>query len=206
MLDFIAAPENLPFSVALLVMLLIGIVEAVGLGLGALHLDVDADVDGGGDLLAWLGVGRVPILMLLVVFLAVFGMVGITIQQLFGPLSPWLASAVAGVAALPLTGIGARGLARIMPQDETTAVSLDSLVGKRGTITVGTARAGSPAQARVRDVHGQPHYVMVEPHDAAHPIAEGETVLLIGRDGNIFTGLGEADGVVPHAHEQLRIG
>jgi membrane protein implicated in regulation of membrane protease activity len=205
MLEFIIAPENLPFSVAFLVMLLIGIVEAVGLGAGAVHLDVHADADG-GDLLGWLGVGRVPLLMLLVVFLAVFGLLGISIQQIVGPLSLWIAAPAAAVAAVPLTGIGARGLARVMPQDETTAVSLDSLVGKRGTITVGTARAGSPAQARVRDSFGQPHYVMVEPHDAAHPIAEGETVLLIRRDGNIFTGLGEADGVVPHAHEQLRIG
>jgi hypothetical protein len=90
-----------------------------------------------------------------------------------------------------------------MPQDETTAVSLDSLVGKRGTITVGTARRGSPAQARVKDIHGQSHYVMVEPQEEAHPIAEGETVLLIRRDGHIFTGLGPADGLTPHAHEHL---
>jgi membrane protein implicated in regulation of membrane protease activity len=206
MLEFIAAPENLPFSVALLVMLLIGLVEAVGLGAGAVHLDADADMDGGGDLLGWLGVGQVPLLMLLVVFLAVFGLAGIAIQQMAGPLSLWIAAPAAVAAALPLTAVGARGLARIMPQDETTAVSLDSLVGRRGTITVGAARAGSPAQARVRDAYGQPHYVMVEPHDAAHPIGEGETVLLVRRDGNLFTGLGEADGVVPHAHEQLRIG
>jgi membrane protein implicated in regulation of membrane protease activity len=206
MLEFIAAPGNLPFSVALLVMLLIGLVEALGLGAGAVHLDADADLGAGGDLLGWLGVGRVPLLMLVVVFLAIFGLAGLAIQQLAGPLPASLAAAIAAVAALPLTGLGARALARIVPQDETTAVSLDSLVGKRGTITIGTARAGSPAQARVRDIHGQPHYVMVEPHEAAHPIAEGETVLLIRRDGNIFTGLGEADGVVPHAHEQLRTG
>ena len=206
MLDFIAAPENLPFSVALLVMLLIGLVEAVGLGAGAVHLDVDADMDGGGDLLGWLGVGRIPLLMVLVVFLAIFGLAGLTIQQVAGPLSLWIAAPAAAVAALPLTGICARGLGRIMPRDETTAVSLDSLVGKRGTITIGTARAGSPAQARVKDVHGQTHYVMVEPHEADHPIGEGQTVLLIRRDGNLFTGLGEADGIVPHPHEQLRIG
>ena len=204
MLEFATAPENLPFSVALAVMLLIGLVEAVGLGASAMDLDADADVP--GDLLGWLGVGRVPLLMLIVVFLAIFGLVGLIIQQAVGPLPAALAAAIAGVAALPLTGIGARGLARIMPRDETTAVSLDSLVGKRGTITVGTARAGSPAQARVKDVHGQPHYVMVEPHDADHPIGEGETVLLVGRDGNLFTGLGEADGIAPHPHEQLRIG
>ena len=205
MIETLVAPENLPFAVALSVMLLIGLVEAVGLGASAAHVDFGADADG-GDLLGWLGVGRVPLLMLLVVFLAAFGLIGLALQQAVGPLSPWLASAIAAVAALPVTGIGARGLARIMPQDETTAVSLDTLVGKRGTVTVGTARRGSPAQARVKDIHGQPHYVMVEPHDEAHPIGEGETVLLIRRDGHIFTGLGSADGITPHVHEHLRIG
>jgi membrane protein implicated in regulation of membrane protease activity len=212
MLAFILAPENLPFSVALLVMLMIGLVEALGLGLSAVHLDLHFDAHADGpDLLAWLGIGRVPILMLLVVFLALFGMVGLAVQQgaaaLAGqPLAPALASAVAVLGALPLTGIGARGLARIMPQDETTAVSLDSLVGKRGTVTIGTARRGSPAQVRVRDSFGQPHYVMVEPHDEAHPLAEGATVLLARREGHIFIGLGEADGITPHVHEQLGIG
>ena len=42
MLDFFLLPGNLPFSVALLVMLMIGAAEAVGLGLGAAHLDVHA--------------------------------------------------------------------------------------------------------------------------------------------------------------------
>jgi membrane protein implicated in regulation of membrane protease activity len=210
MLEIIAAPANLPFSVALLIMLMIGAVEALGLGASAAHVDL-ADGGFGGDLLAWLGVGRVPLLMLLVVFLAFFGMAGLAIQQsaaeLAGALlSPWLASAGALAAAVPLTAVGARGLARIMPRDETTAVSLESLLGRRGTITVGTARRGSPAQARVRDEHGQSHYVMVEPNDEAHPIGEGETVLLVRRDGNLFTALGAADGIVPHAHEQLRIG
>jgi membrane protein implicated in regulation of membrane protease activity len=205
MLEFIAAEANLPFAVALLVMLMIGAVEALGLGASAAHLDLDADA-GAGDLLAWLGIGRVPLLMVLVVFLAAFGLAGLAIQQIVGPLPLWMAVPGAIAAALPLTGLGSRGLARIMPQDETTAVSLDTLVGKRGTITIGTARRGSPAQARVRDVHGQTHYVMVEPHDEAHAIAEGETVLLARRDGHIFIALGEADGIVPHAHEQLRIG
>lgn len=196
MLEFIAAPANLPFSVALLVMLMIGAVEALGLGASAAHLDVDADMDG-GDLLAWLGVGRVPLLMLLVVFLAIFGLAGLAIQQFAGPLPLWIAAPAAVAAALPLTGVGARGLARIMPQDETTAVSLDSLVGKRGTITIGTARRGSPAQARVKDAHGQVHYVMVEPHEEEHPFGEGEEILLSRRDGNIFLALGEADGITP---------
>jgi membrane protein implicated in regulation of membrane protease activity len=191
MLDIIAAPANLPFSVALLVMLMIGAVEALGLGASAVQLDVHADVD--GDLLGWLGIGRVPLLMLLVVFLALFGLAGLAIQQFAGPLSLWIAVPGAVAAALPLTGLGARGLARIMPGDETTAVSLDDLVGRRGTITIGTARRGSPAQARVSDVHGQVHYVMVEPYDDDHSIGQGETVRLDRRDGNIFIAVARTD-------------
>jgi membrane protein implicated in regulation of membrane protease activity len=192
-LEIIAAPANLPFSVALLVMLMIGAVEALGLGASAVHLDLHADLDGGGDLLGWLGIGRVPLLMLLVVFLALFGLAGLAIQQFAGPLPLWIAVPAAAAAAVPLTGLGARGLARIMPHDETTAVSLDSLVGRRGTITIGTARRGSPAQARVSDIHGQAHYVMVEPYDDSHSIGEGETVRLDRRDGNIFIAVGRTD-------------
>lgn len=197
MIEFFTAPEQLPFAVALLVMLLIGAAEAIGLGAGAVHLDADADVHaGGGDLLGWLGIGSVPLLIVLVVLLALFGLIGIAGQQLASallgaPLSPWLAAPIAFVAALPLTGFCARALARILPHDETTAVSLDSLLGKRATITVGTARHGSPARASVRDAFGQVHYVMVEPTDERQAVAEGETVLLVSRDGQIFTGLSE---------------
>jgi membrane protein implicated in regulation of membrane protease activity len=194
MLEIIAAPANLPFSVALLIMLMIGAVEALGLGASAVHLDAHADIDG-GDLLGWLGVGRVPLLMLLVVFLAFFGLAGLAIQQFAGPLPLLIAVPAAVAAALPLAGIGARALARIMPGDETTAIGLDELVGRRGTITIGTARRGSPAQARVSDVHGQVHYVMVEPYDDDHSIVEGETVRLDRRDGHIFIAVGRSDRI-----------
>jgi hypothetical protein len=157
MLDFLLAPENLPFAAALVLMLMIGIVEA--LGLGGLGADADMDVP---DLLGWLGVGRVPVLMLLVVLLALFGLIGLGLQRaaealLGAPLSPWLAAPAAFLAALPLLGASARGLARIMPRDETTAVSLDSLVGKRATVSIGTASRGNPARASVRDAWGQVH-------------------------------------------------
>lgn len=195
MLEIIAAPANWPFSVALLIMLMIGAVEALGLGASAVHVDVHADLDGGGDLLGWLGIGRVPLLMLLVVFLAFFGLAGLAIQQFAGPLDLWIAVPAAAAAALPLTGLGGRGLARIMPRDETTAIGLDELVGRRGTITIGTARRGSPAQARVRDMHGQVHYVMVEPYDDSQAIGEGETVRLDRRDGNIFIALARTERI-----------
>ena len=200
MFDFILAGANLPFSVALVLMVMIGLVEAVGLGFGALHLDVHADMHADADPLGWLGVGQVPLLVLLVILLALFGLIGITVQQVAtafagGPLSPWIASAIAIVGALPLAGMLARGVARIMPQDETTAVSLDSLVGRRATVTVGTARVGSPARASVRDVHQQVHYVMVEPTERASEVATGGTLLLVRREGGIFIGLAEGEAL-----------
>ena len=200
MIEFITAPENLPFAVALILMAMIGLVEAIGLGAGAAHLDFHAGAD--GDLLGWLGIGRVPLLILLVVFLALFGMIGLAVQQLAAalagvPMAPLNASAVALVAALPLLGVSARALARIMPSDETTAIGLDSLIAKRATVTIGTARRGSPARAQVRDVHGQTHYVMIEPQGDDQSIAAGETVLLVRREGDIFIGLIEGDAYLP---------
>lgn len=203
-MEFIAAPENLPFGVALALMLMIGAVEALGLGLGAAHLDVGADAHGEADLLGWLGVGKVPLLMVIVVLLAWFGVLGIGIQQIAAaltgaPLSPWLAAPAAFAAALPLTGISARALARVLPGDETTAVSLDALLGKRAVVTVGTARRGCPARARVRDVHGLSHYVMVEPTGDGQSVGEGATLLLVRREGDLFIGLLESDALAPLA-------
>jgi membrane protein implicated in regulation of membrane protease activity len=195
LLDFFLLPENLPFSVALLVMLMIGAAEAIGLGAGAVHLDAHGDVHAeGGDLLGWLGIGVVPLLIVLVVLLAWFALIGIGLQQLAssfwgGPLSPWLAAPAALAGALPLTGAGARVLARILPGDETTAVGPEALLGRRAEIVVGEARRGSPARGRVRDVHGQTHYVMVEPTEEDGRLGTGETALLVRRDGQLFFGL-----------------
>lgn len=207
MLDFLLMPENLPFSVALLVMVMIGAAEAIGLGVGAAHLDAHADTHGEGDWLAWLGVGEVPLLVILVVLLALFGLIGIAVQQLVAaflgaPLSPWLAAPAAFAAALPLTGLCARGLGRILPGDETTAISLDKLLGKRAEIVVGEARRGSPARGRVRDAHGQTHYVMVEPTDDSGWLATGATALLVRREGDLFIGLPDVNPLLSVTEEQ----
>jgi hypothetical protein len=194
-LDFFLLPGNLPFSVALVLMLMIGAAELIGLGASSVHLDADADAHAdGSDMLAWLGIGKVPLLIVLTVLLALFALLGIGLQQfatawLGGPLSPWLAAPAAFVGALPLTGIGARGLARILPSDETTAVGLGALLGRRAEIVIGEAKRGCPARARVRDVHGQTHYVMVEPTDDDVVLTAGAVALLVRREGELFFGL-----------------
>lgn len=187
---FLLSGDNVPFVAALALMLLIGVVEAVGLGGGmAVGDGIDADVEvGGPSLLSWLNMGRLPLLMLIVVFLFSFGMVGLVGQRIFAAVfsqpGPWfLAAPLAFAAALPVTRVFGRGVSRILPRDETTAVSRESLVGRMAVIVTGEARPGGAAQARVRDEHGQSHYVMIEPDDAGDVFAEGSSVLIVRQGG-----------------------
>lgn len=189
-LAFMIEGENIVFTAALVLMMLIGAVEALGLGGAALDID-HPELDADGSLLGWLGLGALPLLMLLVVFLAAFGVIGLVLQQIAAnlqgaPLAPVIAGPVAAVLALPATGVLARGLARVLPRDETSAIDIDELVGRRGVIVTGRATAGSPARARVRDHHGQDHYVMAEPDRAGESFAEGETILIVRRHADTF--------------------
>ncbi|KLE32619.1 OB-fold-containig protein [Aurantiacibacter gangjinensis] len=198
------ADYNLPFVIAMGLMVLALVLQLVGLG----DFDVGGDVDVdaglevgdatstgiGGALLTLLGLGKVPLMVWLMVFLLLFTVIGMSIQALTGdliggPLYPWLAALFAGGASLPATAIATRPLARLMPQDETTAVGLDSLVGRRGKVSTGKALRGSPARTTVRDRHGHAHHVMLEPHEDASEIHEGDEVLLVRREGQTFFGV-----------------
>ena len=204
-------PHNLPFAVAFGMMAAALVLQLAGLGIDA-GGDLDlADVDGesgglpeasaGLAILTLLGLGKVPLMVWLMVFLFVFGLVGLGLQafadELTGaPLYPSLAAIIAGIAALPLTSGLVRPLGRIMPQDETSAVGLDSLVGRRGQIAIGTAARGSPARTTVRDRHGHAHHIMLEPHEDGSEIEAGDEVLVVRREGQVFYG-------VPLAERQL---
>lgn len=198
------ADHNLPFAVALGIMVLLAVAQFLGVSdmLDGTDTDVDLDVDFDADtdvasvgavdgLMSLIGLGRVPFTIWLASFLFIFAGIGVGTQMFAenltgSPLYVWLAALIAGGAALPVNGIVVRPLAAILPQDETTAVSVNTLVGRRAQILDGTARAASPARARVRDYHGQAHNVMVEPHDQTETLQAGETVLLVRREGGTF--------------------
>ena len=189
-------------------MLLISLTEAAGMliGISALGLadqimpeaDLDADADladvGGflSGLLGWLCVGRVPVLVLLVAFLTAFGLVGITLQGVAhsivgGPLPVAVAAIAALFLALPPTRWIALGLARIMPQEETEAVSALSCISKIAVVTSGIAHRDDPAQAKLHDAHGQAHYVLVEPDEDDGVLDMGAEILIISQaDGGRF--------------------
>ncbi|MGH8239610.1 MAG: YqiJ family protein [Steroidobacteraceae bacterium] len=189
------AAETWPFTAATFLMLLIAIVEGVAMVVGATlsgmlqhHLpDPWDNLHGPFDkLLGWLHVGRVPFLVLLVLFLAGFALTGFALNMVahrfIGVWVPPIVSVPAACfATLPIVRILGAGLARLIPQDQTYAVSFDSLVGRVATIVGGTARPGYPAQARVPNEHGQTLYVMVEPDAEGMTFEGGERVLLTKR-------------------------
>jgi len=143
-----------------------------------------------GRFLSWLYVGKVPVLVVLVVFLAAFGITGLlgqsVLQQLTGFTLPGLIAAPAVFfAVLPVVRWTTGGLARILPKDETSAVSTRSFIGRTATIVGGCARRDLPSQARLRDQFGTTHYVMVAPEDDT-VLESGSLVLLIRRVGGRF--------------------
>ena len=205
MFDQFFAPGNAIFSAALLLMLLIGAVQAVGLA-GDIDADVHADTHGDvgipDTLLAWAGIGRVPFLMWLVIFLALFGALGLGLQQLMtaltgGPGTSLLMVPLTTVAAVPVTGAASRLVARILPGLETTAIERDELIGLYAHVSIGTPRDGNPARARVTDRHGQPHQIMVEPDSSDQVFQTGEKVLLVKIEGDIFKAFTRGDFYLP---------
>lgn len=158
-------------------------------------LDIDTDVDmsgagGAGNsliaLLSWLKVDQVPFLIVLVTFLASFGLLGLGLQAIVAnvagaPLKASLASIIALPLTLPVMRTFIGGLAKVLPQDETEVVSQESLVGGHAVIILGKATAGSPAEAKITDHFGTTHYVMVEPQAEGVELNQGQQVLLTAR-------------------------
>lgn len=213
--QIVTAPQNWPFVVALGVMLGLALLETLILLLGGSLFgfvddllpdspDGDVDVAAEADLsapgassgmlaqvLGWFAVGRVPFLVVMIALLTSFGLIGLTLQavlrQMTGyPLPASLAAIPALVGASFTTRWLALRIARIIPKEETSAVSRDSFIGRVATVTLGTARSGEPTQARLTDSHGQTHYVMVEPDRASDVCVEGERVLLVSRSNGVF--------------------
>lgn len=187
-------PAFAPFIISGLVLLILLLVEIVSFffggmsgfldsmlpeGLGDADFDADAPVgaDGitiDGDMslglkaLDWLYVGRIPTMILLILFIMSFCVTGIILQQLammvLGSfISPWLASFDAVVISIPILKVLASLLYPILPKDESSAISSDSLIGRQARIVLGHASIGLPAQAKLTDEYGQSHYIMVEP-------------------------------------------
>lgn len=217
MYALILEPGNLPFAVSLGLMLALAGLEAAAAFLGTspsaaidnllpdfdLEVDVDVEVDADiGDaaagtngiltgVLHWLSFGRVPTMVLLIVFLTVFGLAGLFLQSLVyqvqGAVLPgWFASIPALAIALPAVRYIGRALASVIPMEVSDAIRQDALIGATATITLGVAAIGQPAEARISRKSGGTLYVKVEPDQEGATYSQGSKVRLIRREGIVF--------------------
>lgn len=218
-IDFLFMDQNGPFLVAMAVTLMIAVLELLGLVLGfglsdliddllpdfgpevELDLDVDVDLDADvdaeamdvthtnifGQALGWLNVGRVPFLVLLITFLTIFAVIGLIPAIIAGP--------GAAAAALPVTRQASRLLARIVPREETYAVSEGLFVGEIAKVTMGPVESANPGKAKVTDAHGNIHFLRVRSAKPGERFEPGSEVLLVRHDGPVFEVIAAPDSL-----------
>src|SRR5690606_7621823 len=123
--------------------------------------------------------------------LTLFGLIGFAVQAaahattgLYLPAS--LAAIPAVVGGGYLTRQVSVALGRVMPNPETSAISRDRYVVRAAVVTLGRVPVGPPGQAKLRDQHGQVHYLLIEPDQQDISFAAGETVLIVGMRGHTF--------------------
>ncbi|KAI1695020.1 hypothetical protein Ddc_21579 [Ditylenchus destructor] len=123
-MSLFTAPQNLPFGIGFALIVGIALVEGAGM---LISFSPSNLID-----------NHLPDLQ-------------VVMNGLFGG---YLPAAIAGLAAVPAGLATVRGLgaliAHIIPQDETSAVSEQSLVGRVGVVVTGVARRGLAAQAGSR--------------------------------------------------------
>lgn len=194
---------NLPFTIALGCSLLLAILQlASGFGEGEGDADADADVDAdadadvgadadadadaGGGILDALGVGRIPLMIVLLALLGSLGAVGLLANSLIGAALggyPGLAFPVVlvggGLLALLITRLISAGLARLAPRS-SVAVGNADLVGRAGVV-VSPSVSATYGRVVVRDKHGTSHTVFAV-IERGEPIPEQHEVALVSYD------------------------
>jgi hypothetical protein len=204
--DHPLAWQNLIFYIPLAVGLLLILGSAFGAyhhdadGAHDAHHDADHDADGGilAKTLQILGVGRVPLTILIMIGSLVFGGVGIItntilsslglVPALYAPIS----IAVAFVGGVSLTGSAARLLDRLMPTTETYLVSRHDFVGCTGTLLLPADPTSGYAQ--VKDPEGNVHNIKCRTVRGELP--KGAEILIIEYDERTSTYVVDANPVL----------
>lgn len=164
--------------------------------------ELDMDADAGPDsiseasfiaqVFAWMNFGKVPFIITFLLFLFLFSCIGYNAQLFLTEMglslaSPILIAPIAFVAAILPLKWGNGILGRVIPKDETSAVSSHTFVGRIATITIGEATHERPAEAKLRGPLGRTHYVMVLADRENVHFKQGDHVLLVDEKGPHFT-------------------
>jgi hypothetical protein len=187
--------------------------------------DADADVDADSDAdhdghhasgpgrsamgaLAWVGVGRVPLSLVLMVLMLTWGFIGFITNQFLRDaasrewLIPLVSLPIAALGSLTATRLLTRAMSRLMPTEETYARRRRDLLGEVGeAIYPIDERFG---MAAVRDDHGTLYHVPCRVDSGHPPVAKGAKVLLVSyeTDRNIFHVMPDEGGVLARGHSR----
>lgn len=213
-MTYLLAWQNLIFLIPILIGLVAALATATGLGAEAGDTDatvetsVEADAgehdvddladhafDHGSDshgvqsvfnqALSLLGVGKVPLSIVITLLNLSFGLVGLvlmnTIFSLFGKLpivSVLLSSATAAVVAIAITSFLAKAMSKVVPSFETRTVSKKDLLFRSARLVL--PADGMSGYAQVIDEYGSMHQVRCRSRGEA--IAAGIDAMLVDYD------------------------
>jgi hypothetical protein len=196
--DILLAPDVRPFAVAAAIMVSLGGIELltmlVGFSISELvghDFALDSETHSGiGGLFLWINAGRLPLLILIILALGIFSIAGFLLQGIahgVGGVMPVSIAALAAAAfSVPALRVASRGIARIIPRDETYAVNEADFVGHVAEVAIGPLDQGLPGRVRLKDVFGNWHSVAARAGTDSAPLPVGTRVLLVDRDVRTF--------------------
>jgi Protein of unknown function (DUF1449) len=196
--DILLAPDVRPFAISAAIMVTLGGIELLTMIVGfsiseligkdfALETESHSAI---GGLFLWINAGRLPLLILMILALGVFAITGFLLQAIahsVGTAVPVTLAALAAAAiSLPAIRFTSRGIARIIPRDETYVVDEADFVGHVAEVSIGPLDQGLPGKVRLKDVFGNWHSVAARASPDSTPLPVGASVLLVDRDARCF--------------------
>jgi Protein of unknown function (DUF1449) len=196
--DILLAPDVRPFAVAAAIMVTLGGIELLTMIVGfsiselvghdfALDSETHSTI---GGLFLWINAGRLPLLILIILALGIFSIAGFWLQAIAHSASATMPVSIAALVAaglsLPVIRVASRGIARIIPRDETYVVNEADFVGHVAEVAIGPLDQGLPGRVRLKDVFGNWHSVAARAGPDSAPLPVGARVLLVDRDTRSF--------------------
>ena len=198
MLELLFSDTNFWFSIALVTVAILLILELISLIfgvslIGILNNSPNPSIKNHSfnSSLQWLGFEQVPILTGLVIFLALFGSVGFICthanQTLFHfTVDAWITLTIVSIISLATTGLLTKPVAKLLSKFHESEITRDDFVGAVAHITIGSASKGVPAEAKFTRGLSQFHYVLVEPKNEKDVFQQGDCVILIEKKSHYW--------------------
>ena len=214
--DILLALDVRPFAVAAAIMVALGGIEVItmliGFSIGELFghdaaIEVDSH-DAFGGLFLWINAGRLPLSILIILALGSFSIIGFLLHGLAHGLGvawpAWIGASLAAAASIPLIRTTSRGIARIIPRDESYAVNEADFIGHVGEVAIGPLDQGLPGRVRLKDVFGNWHSVPARASPDSNALPVGANVLLVDRDVKSFIAISAPADLIAHQRTSNR--